>query len=152
MKTEHTALRTLLWLICIYHIGFGIAANLAPAQVNALAASVLGQPLPDNPALYQILKPFGIYAMIFGVMMGVAAWNPVKNRALITIGMILFGLRLLQRLLNLDEMQQGLGVSAARNWATIVAVACFALLLGVLRWKLYREMHSGSASVDAPSR
>ena len=143
---KHTVLRGLLWCICAYHIVLGFCANLPPSQVQAAATSLLGLHLPDSPALYQLLKPFGVYVMVFGVMMGLAAWNPVKNRALITIGVVLFTLRLLQRLIDLDEVQQNLGVSTARNWATIVTVAIFALLLGALRLKLYRDMNSGNKS------
>lgn len=145
MNNKHTALRGLLWFICIYHVALGLCANLPPAQVQSVASLVFGLHLPDNPALFQLIKPFGVYVVVFGVMMGVAAWNPVKNRALITIGVILFALRLLQRLLNLDAVEQGFGVTPGRNTATIATVAAFAILLAVLRWKLYREMHESHA-------
>lgn len=141
MQNKHTALRGLLWVICVYHVVLGLCANLPPAQVQAAASALLGLQLPQDPTLFQILKPFGVYVMVFGVMMGVTAWNPVKNRALITVGVILFALRLLQRLLNLEGVEQNLGVTSGRNWATIATVGAFALALAVLRWKLYREMH-----------
>jgi hypothetical protein len=143
MKNNYPALRALLWFICVYHVGLGLAANLPPAQVRATASAVLGLQLPEDPALYQIVKPFGIYAITFGLMMGVAAWNPQKNRALVSIGVVLFVLRILQRLLNLESTQQNLGVTTGRNWATIATVAVFATLLAVLRWRLYRDMHAG---------
>jgi len=146
MRNKHITLRGLLWFICAYHIVIGFAANLPPPQASTVAMALLGLHLPDDPALFQVLKPFGIYAMTFGVMMGVAAWNPVKNRALITIGVVLFGLRLLQRLTNLDAVEHSLGVTAARNWATIGTVSCFTLLLAWLRWRLYHEMHDSNST------
>lgn len=142
MNNNYPVLRALLWFICVYHVCLGIAANLPPDQVRATAAAVFGVQLPDNPALFQLLKPFGAYGFVFGVMMGVAAWNPIKNRALISIGVVLFAVRLLQRLVNLENTQQYLGVTEARNWATIVTVSVFAGLLAVLRWKLYRDMRA----------
>jgi hypothetical protein len=142
MNNKHTALRGLLWFICIYHVTLGLCANLPPPQVQSVASALLGLHLPDNPALFQLLKPFGVYVTVFGVMMGVAAWNPVKNRALITVGVVLFVLRLLQRLTDLDGVQQNLGITSGRNWATIATVATFTLLLAAFRWKLYREMHA----------
>jgi hypothetical protein len=145
MNNKYTALRGLLWFICLYHVFLGICANLPAPQVQAVGAALFGLHLPDNPALFQLLKPFGVYVTVFGVMMGVAAWNPVKNRALITVGVVLFALRLLQRLTDLDGVQQNLGVASGRNWATIATVAAFTLLLATLRWKLYRDMHAPAA-------
>lgn len=148
MKTAYTPLRVLLWIVCAYHLAFGIAANLPATHVQLAAAKLLGVHLPDEAAVYHVLKPFGIYAIAFGVMMGVAAWNPIKNRALISIGVILFVLRILQRLLNLDGVQQDLGVSAGRNWTTIATVSALALLLAWLRWRLYRDMHFRDVTAD----
>lgn len=142
MNNKHTALRGLLWFICLYHVTLGLCANLPAPQVQAVGSALLGLHLPDNPALFQLLKPFGVYVAVFGVMMGVAAWNPVKNRALISVGVVLFALRLLQRLTDLEGVQQNLGVTSGRNWATIATVAAFTALLATLRWKLYRDMHA----------
>lgn len=142
MNKNHLLLRSVLWFVCLYHVGLGLCANLPPPAVQSVAASLLGLKLPDSPALFQLIKPFGVYVIAFGVMMGVAAWNPAKNRALISVGVVLFGLRLLQRLLNLGEVEQNLGVSPARNWATIATVAAFGFALATLRWKLHREMHT----------
>jgi|GEM_PF-1338385 hypothetical protein len=149
MNNKHTALRGLLWFICVYHVVLGLCANLPPSQVQAIAAALLGLQLPDNAALFQLLKPFGVYVMVFGVAMGIAAWNPVKNRALISLGVVLFALRLIQRLVDLDGVQQNLGVTSDRNWATIATVAVFTLLLAVLRWKLHREMHHNTAAASS---
>jgi hypothetical protein len=145
MNNKHIALRGLLWFICLYHVILGLCANLPSAQVQSLAKAIWGIHLPEEPALYQVIKPFGLYVMIFGVAMGVAAWNPVKNRAMISIGVVLFGVRLLQRLFEHDRVQHTLHVSAARLWATIATVGAFTLLLAYFRWKLYREMRASKA-------
>jgi hypothetical protein len=140
MNNKHTALRGLLWFICIYHVILGLCANLPPPQVQSIARTIWDIHLPNEPALYQVIKPFGTYVIIFGVAMGVAAWNPVKNRALVSIGVVLFAIRLVQRLFEHESVQQNLRVSTNRHWATIATVAAFALLLIFFRWKLYREM------------
>lgn len=141
MKNKHTPLRALLWLICIYHVGFGLLANAPSDLMHRCAASLLGINLPVDAALDYVIKPFGIYVMTFGVMMGVAAWNPVKNRSLISIGVVLFALRIAQRLLNLDGMQQAFNITPSRNLATVVVVGIFGLALAWYRFQLYREMH-----------
>ena len=148
MEKKHTPLRTLLWLICIYHVGFGLLANAPSDLMRQCAVSMLGINLPANAALDYVIKPFGIYVMTFGVMMGVAAWNPVKNRALISVGVVLFVLRIAQRLLNLEAMQQAFGVAPSRNLATVAVVAVFGLALAWFRFQLYRDMH-GAAEAKA---
>lgn len=140
MKNQYTALRGLLWFVCIYHVAIGVIAFMPIPVVRESAQALLGLTLPETPALYQVVKSLGVYAFAFGVMMGVAAWDPVKNRALITVGVVLFVLRILQRLTNLDELEQSFGVSAARNLGTVGVVAAIGIALGWLRLQVYRDM------------
>jgi hypothetical protein len=144
MKKKHTPLQVLLWLICVYHVGFGLLANAPSELMRQCAAGMLGINLPADAALDYVIKPFGIYVMTFGIMMGVAAWNPVKNRALISVGVVLFALRIAQRLLNLEAMQQAFGVAPSRNLVTVLVVALFGLALAWFRFQLYREMHGAT--------
>ena len=143
MKNNYTALRGLLWLICIYHVSIGVVAFMPAQVVRDSARVLLGLVLPDTPALFQVVKSLGVYAFVFGVMMGVAAWNPVKNRALITVGVVLFGLRIVQRLANLDELEHSFRVSTARNLGTVGVVAVIGVALAWLRMQVYRDMRRG---------
>jgi len=99
---------------------------------------------PDADVFY-LAKPFGIYLIAFGVAMCMAAWDPVKNRSLISIAVVLFGLRVIQRIATFDETMSVFGVSPARNCIMIVIVAIFAIALLVFRIKLLREMKTGEA-------
>jgi DMSO/TMAO reductase YedYZ heme-binding membrane subunit len=143
MQNKHLFLRGVLWLICIYHVLAGLVVNISSDAVSWVARNLAGMTLTPDPQFYYLAKPFGVYAMAFGVAMGVAAWNPVKNRAIITIGVILFALRIIQRLTSTAEIQQLFGVSAGRNWMTIAIVAVLGITLAVLRLKLYSEMRRG---------
>lgn len=145
VKSKHTALRSLLWFICVYHVVFGLIPNLFPGQVEGLAERLAGMRIGAAPECLALAKPFGVYAMIFGVMMGVAAWDPVKNRALISVGIVLFVLRIMQRLAGLNEAHQVFGVAPGRGLLTVAVVSCFALALAWLRYRLYREMHGEAA-------
>jgi hypothetical protein len=140
-RNEHIALRSLLWFICIYHVVCGLVPNLFPEQVPVLAESLAGMKIQAAPEFIALTKPFGIYAIAFGIMMGLAAWNPIKNRALISVGIILFLLRILQRLTGLHEAQEVFGVPLSRSFGTMAIVAGFAIALTVLRILLYRKMH-----------
>ena len=142
---NHAALRALLWLICIYHVTCGLIPTLFPSHLPALAERLAGMKIGAVPECIALAKPFGVYAVAFGIMMGVAAWNPVKNRALITVGVILFALRIAQRLAGMQEAEQVFGVPPARSLITIAIVSCFAVALAWLRFLLYRDMHGESA-------
>lgn len=145
MKHPYHLPRGLLWLICLYHVTIGVAAFLPPENVKAAAGAILGLRLSDEPALYQVIKSFGVYAGVFGVMMGLAAYDPVKNRAMITAGVILFAIRVGQRLTSLDALEQAFGVSETRNLGTVAFVAGLGLALAWFRWRLWRDMRDAKA-------
>ncbi len=150
METRrHLALRALLWVICLYHIACGLLVVAAPEQIPLVAEKLAGLKVAASPEFLYLAKPFAVYAMVFGVMMGVAAWNPVKNRALISIGVVLFALRIVQRLLSLDEVERIFGVPPARSWQTIGIVAVFGFALAWLRFRLYREMRTDATDRSA---
>jgi hypothetical protein len=149
MENKHVALRGLLWIICFYHVGCGLAPNLFPDQVPMLAEKLAGMRVSAVPEFIYLAKPFGVYAIAFGIMMGLAAWNPVKNRALISVGIILFALRIIQRLMGISEVEQLFGVAPSRSFATIGIVAAFGAALAWLRFLLYREMRKADYKKDS---
>lgn len=155
-ENRHVAVRGLLWVICLYHVGCGLIANLFPDQIPHIAERLAGMKVASVPEFIYLAKPFGLYAMVFGIMMGLAAWNPVKNRALITVGVILFALRIFQRLAGIEEVERVFGVTPARSLAAVGIVACFGIALAWLRFQIYREMHpetgdSGVGKATDPS-
>jgi hypothetical protein len=150
METRrHLALRGLLWFICLYHVACGLLVIAVPDQIPLVAEKLAGLKVSASPEFLYLAKPFAVYAMVFGVMMGVAAWTPVKNRALISIGVVLFALRIVQRLLSLDEVERIFGVPPARSWQTIGIVAALGLALAWLRYRLYREMRADGSDHSA---
>jgi hypothetical protein len=148
MKTSYRGIRGLLWLICVYHVMIGVIAFMPPEVVRGSARVLLGLALPETPALYQVVKSLGVYALVFGVMMGVAAWDPIKNRALISVGVVLFALRIFQRLMNLDALEESFSVSTARNLGTAGVVAVIGGALAWLRWRIYQDMRREVKSGD----
>ena len=118
-------------------------------SIPAIAEKLAGMKIKPTPEFLYLIQPFSVYAIAFGVMMGVAAWNPVKNRALISIGIVLVALRICQRLASLDDVAQVFGVSHARSFLTIGIVAFFGLALAWFRYRLYREMH-GDSPTESP--
>ena len=151
MAGKHYLIRSLLWFICAYHVAVGLLLNLSQTGVVWAARNLGGLTVNVSPELAYLVKPFGMYLIAFGIAMGVAAWNPVKNRAIITIGVVLIALRVIQRIVCAGEVQELFNVSAGRNMVSIVIVALFGVALAVLRIRLYLEMtRGGVAEAEAP--
>ncbi len=143
MKSKHVLIRGLLWVIGIYHILVGLMFN-GPKDLLVWAGKSIGgvTAVPDAGVFY-LAKPFGIYLVAFGVAMCMAAWNPVKNRSLISLAVVLFGLRVIQRIATFDETVNVFGVSSARNSVMIAIVAIFGIALLIFRINLLKEMKAG---------
>ncbi len=141
MAKTYTGWRVLLGLIAVYHLVSGglllFSGDLAIQAVKVLA----GVNLVGSPELGIVGEIVACYLLAFGLMMGVAAWNPVKNRAIITVGLVLFALRLFQRVFFAEKVMQVMHIPSNRYWGAALIVAILALLLGGFRWQLYRDMH-----------
>lgn len=142
MKKKHLVLRGVVWLVCLYHILLGITLNCPVKCITWVATNTLcATKMPDASALF-LARMLGTYLIVFGIAMGLAAWNPIKNRALLTIGAILVVLRTLQRLVQVDDLQDAIGISSGGNWTTVVVLLAFAGVLAFFRYCVYREMHT----------
>lgn len=138
---QHLILRGTAWVICAYHLLVGIVLNGPVPWIQWVADNLLGATrLPDGSALF-LARMLGTFMIVFGLSMGLAAWDPIKNRALISLGAILVGLRGFQRIFQADDLEIALGLPAAKNWMTVVVVLAFAGALALFRYRIYREMH-----------
>ena len=132
--------RGLLWVIGAYHIVVGLLFNAPQPWLVWVGQHVVGYTRMPDAGVFYLARPFGIYLALFGVAMCAAAWNPVKNRTLITLGVVLFAARALQRLATLSQTEELFGITAGRNWSLLGLVACFGVLLAVFRLKLLADM------------
>jgi hypothetical protein len=134
-------LRVVTWVICVYHVFIGVVLNGPVPWIQWVSTTVLGATrLPDPSALF-LARMLGTFALVFGLSMGLAAYDPIKNRALLSLGAILVGLRGVQRLFQAGDLESALGISAGKNWTTVLLILFFAAALGLFRYKVYREMH-----------
>ena len=146
MENRYPLLRALVWFVCLYHLFLGIMLNCPVDSIDWVASRVLGATkMPDVSALF-LARMLGTYLIVFGIGMGLAAWNPVKNRALLSLGAILVVARATQRVFQANDLQQTLGISTGVNWATIVILVMIGVVLVLFRVKLYQDMRRGQAS------
>ncbi len=141
MERKYLVLRGVVWTVCIYHVLLGVALNAPVGLITWVATNVLGATrMPDASALF-LARMLGTYLIVFGVAMGVVAFNPIKNRALLTLSAILVVLRAIQRVVQSGDLDQALGISAASNYTTIAILILIAAALAFFRFQIYREMH-----------
>lgn len=140
MQNKYLFLRGAIWFVCIFHILLGVILNLPVSYIVWLLTNILGATkMPDASILF-LVRMLGTYLFVFGIGMGIAAWNPVKNRSLLTLGAILVTLRAVQRIVQAGSLEQMLGISSQSNWVTIIIFLLFAIALVVFRAKIYKDM------------
>lgn len=141
MKTKYMFWQGILWLVAVYHIVVGLLLLFSgELSIKALKA-IAGATIEGSPQLGIAGEILACYILTFGLMMGVAAWNPVKNRSILTIGLILIALRVFQRIYFSEKVMQVFQVSPATYWTATAIAILLGVILGLFRMKIYREMH-----------
>lgn len=120
--------KALLWVIALYHIVLGLLLIYSGELSIRAADAMYGWQITGSPELGILGEILGCYAIAFGLMMAVAAGDPVRYRSLLTVGIVLIALRLLQRLIFAGKVMEVFQVSSGRYWSAFV----FVLLLGAL--------------------
>ena len=138
--------RAVVWFICIYNVLLGIIFNCPESIVINFTKTVLSYDGTTSTAMMFTVKLLGVYMIFFGAAMGLAAWNPVKNRAILTVGAIFLVLRALQRVLQADQLQTAFGITPERNWMFIGLLVFFAVAVLVFRLKLQAELKNSAQS------
>jgi hypothetical protein len=122
------ALQALLWFVCAFHLFVGIGLNVSGAFPQVVA-QYYGATVEWTPEFLYIVKPIGAFMIAVGIMAGVAAMNPLANRAVIYGLVALFVIRGLQRIVFQDEIASALAIAGGRNIGNAVF---FLLLAGTL--------------------
>lgn len=141
MHKQFMCLKAVVWLVCIYHVTLGIVLNAPVGLISSTLTHFLGA------TKCRMLQPCSRHECWVLICLCLAsAWglprNPIKNRALLTVGVILVSGRALQRLLQADDLNQALGVSSSTNWATIAVLMVFACAMAFFRFKLWRKLRA----------
>lgn len=144
MAKRYGGWKLLLWFVAIYHMLSGTVLLFSGELSIGLLKSLAGVTVSGSPELGIVAEILACYLLAFGLMMAVAAWNPVKNRAFVTVALVLFALRLFQRVYFADKVMAVMQIPAQTYWISALIVAALSLLMGIFRWRLYRDMHSGA--------
>jgi hypothetical protein len=131
--TRIPALRVVLAMICIYHVGLGLAAFVSDAMAVSLARSIFGLNLDMTPQLSYIVQLLGVYAIVFGLITGLMAVDPLRYPLMLNVVVVLYVLRVLNKFLSMGQFEQAFGASMTRVWTDVVLLAAFGTAVLVLR-------------------
>ena len=145
MRSFHGPVRTLLWVIALYHILLGVLLIYSGELSIRVADLMYGWQITGSPELGILGEILGCYAIAFGLMMAVAAGDPARYRSLLTVGIVLIALRLVQRLIFAGKVMEVFQVSAGRYWGAFLFVLALGAALTWARLLVGRERGAAAA-------
>lgn len=131
MKQRHLLIRILLGIVSATHIVIGFVGMVPPIPIAVAMAFYGATKLDINPQFEHILQMYGAYMFAIGILAAFAAWNPLRNKAIIYGVSLLFFVRVLQRLFFFEQANEVFGISSAYYWAQtaiFLAIAVFLIL------------------------
>jgi hypothetical protein len=128
-----SSLKIVLWMICVYHVLLGLAAFLSEDLAAQVARGVFGLRLDMTPQLSYVVQLLGVYAVIFGLITGLVAIDPLRHRVLLNVVVVLYVLRIVNKLLTINEFEQAFGASMTKVWIDVVLLAAFGAAVFLLR-------------------
>lgn len=123
------ALKALLWFVALSHLVIGLGGFLSPGFQEQVAR-LYGADLEWNVPLSYLAQMLGAFMVGLGVAGVAAARDPLRYRAVVVGFAVVLLLRVLQRLLQLGQIEATFAIPAAR--VVVNAVVFAALAIGLL--------------------
>ena len=121
-------------IVGAYHVLLAMLALLGPGDLlGDVARLALGVELDPDGQVILAARFAGAYLLAFGVMMLLLAGRPTQYRAMVIPALILFGVRVLVRLVSFNLLSDVAGMSATRNMVGIALLLTFFIVLLVTR-------------------
>ncbi len=119
-------------IAAVYHVILGIAMLVLPAEgLAAVKPLFLGFVVEVDPQLAMAGKFAGSYVLAFGVTLALLCARPQRMRALVVPALVLFGIRLANKLVFMSAIEEAFGVTRGRG---LFAVATLAVIFGLIAW------------------
>lgn len=139
MTDSHLPGKVLLWTIATYHVASGILIIASGDLGLWFARTFYGWTIDGSSELGILAELLGCYAIAFGLMLGVAARDPVTYRSFVTVGVVLIALRVFQRLYFAGKIIDTFQVSAGRHWLATGFILLLGALLAAFRVQIHRR-------------
>lgn len=119
-------------IAAVYHLILGGALLILPADaLNGIAKMFLGIAIEFDTKLSMIGKFASAYILAFGLVLALLCWRPVQLRVLVVPVLVLFGIRLANKMVLMTSIEEAFGVDRGRS---LFALASLALIFGLLAW------------------
>lgn len=125
-------LQAYLWVICAFHVVTGLGVNFSRPFMETMAAWY-GATVNFTPQFLTILHPLGAFMFVLGVLAAVAAWDPLRYRAIVYCFAGLFLIRSLQRVVFKQDIEQAFQIDPTRNLLSMGLFLVMAVTLAVLQ-------------------
>jgi hypothetical protein len=132
MKQSYLAVRAVLGLVAVIHIGIGLI-GVIPTTPLSVVLVFYGGALQFSPQIAYLLQMFGAYMLTIGGLCVYAIWNPAKNRGIIHGIIFLLLFRGIQRILSVGQVQIVFGTVPGYYWTQTVLFLLVGLALIWLR-------------------
>lgn len=130
---KNTLLKVILVVVSAYHIIFGLFAFLSKDAAVQIAQIVFNMHLVLTDQLSYFINLLGIYAFIFGIFAALAAYKPAKYIHVIYVGVLLYAMRLINRIVFAGTVRDAFGVSQFNLWLELILIIFFGLTIYFLR-------------------
>ena len=140
MRGRFIVWRAVLWFVAVYHVVMGVILFVSGELALKVAKFLGGVSISGSPELGILGEILACYLIAFGLMVVLAAWDPVKYRGALTVGLVLFALRSIQRLVFADKVMAVFHVPPASHYAGTAVVIVFAVILGLFRLKIAKAL------------
>ena len=144
MEKTYLWQRSVLGLMAAYHLVLGGLMLFSGDLTVKLIKLSMGANIIQAPALGVVSELLACYMLTFGLMIALAAVEPVKYRALISIGIVLIAIRLFQWCFFAEDTMPIFKVAPARFWTGGACLAAFGVCLSIFRWQINRDLPRGN--------
>lgn len=129
MDTKTKIFRVVAGFVGIYHIVLGAVATFGGSSLVGLVAKLYNiSPTLDSQFLY-LAKFIAAYGIAFGVMMAMVAYNPQKYYMLAWGAIVLFAVRIFDRLFYFDLLKEAFDPTMGQNLITVFTIGILGLAL-----------------------
>ena len=131
------ALKVLLAMVAVFHIVIGLAAIFVPPGdfAGAIISSTYGASFDIGPVTHHIVRILGAFMIFVGVMAVFAFLEPERNKPVVYALIILFLIRVRQRIIFADELGEHFDISTVRLVTQSIFFVALAATLFYLRPK-----------------
>ncbi|NQU18365.1 MAG: hypothetical protein HQ564_09920 [Candidatus Saganbacteria bacterium] len=135
MKNSGQILKVLLLVFGLSQVVIGALAFFAGPYTESVIKVLYGATVNITPQLTHVIRMFGVYIFIIGLLALFAAKDPAQNQVIIYSVIGLLGLRVIQRLVFAQQIQASFGIPVSRNLINAALFLAFGVLLFIFRPK-----------------